>query len=240
MNQYFQFKQFTIQQQKCAMKVCTDACVFGAWVAQLESKRSNQQTGNALDIGTGTGLLSLMLAQQTAYNIQAIDIDEQATVQAKENFLSSPWSNRLTALQQDFLQYHAVDTFDVVLSNPPFYEKDLRSPNKQINLARHDTGLTLLQLMQGVYNTLSDDGRFYLLMPFNRHQEILSASAAVGLYCSELVAVKATDQHPVFRKMYQFFKYDRHAFQSKQLSIKQEQNYTSEATALLQPYYLFL
>ena len=126
-NSYFQFKQFIIHQDRCAMKVTTDACLFGAWVAE-EDKSEKIITKNVLDIGTGTGLLSLMYAQKNSLaNIDAIEIDEDAYIQAKENVAASPFAERINIIHDDIKRFTFSKKYDCIISNPPFYEKEIRS-----------------------------------------------------------------------------------------------------------------
>ncbi|MEO8711563.1 MAG: methyltransferase, partial [Parafilimonas sp.] len=166
-NDYFRFKQFIITQDKCAMKVCTDACLFGAWAAhnpQLEAS-------NILDIGTGTGLLSLIYAQKNMHaSIDAIEIDEAAVQQARENFEASIWKERLHVYNTSIQQFATSSNkkYDVIICNPPFYENDLKSENKQRNLALHSDALTLEELISDVDLLLGDDGSFFVLLPFHR------------------------------------------------------------------------
>ncbi|HEX6333160.1 MAG TPA: methyltransferase, partial [Flavisolibacter sp.] len=118
-NPYFQFKQFTIYHDRTAMKVTTDACLFGAWAAQEISQMPNIAT--MLDVGTGTGLLSMMVAQQKALETDAIEIDPDAAAQASENIKASPWATRIHVIQQDVNDLQPGRAYDVVISNPPFY-----------------------------------------------------------------------------------------------------------------------
>ena len=129
MNTYFQFKQFTVHQECCAMKVSTDACLFGAWLAQRGIGH------RALDIGGGTGLLSLMLAQASTLYIDAIELEQDCFAQMKNNIQASPWAERICCLQGDVRHFAFTNSYDFIFSNPPFYEKQLPSPNPSINAA---------------------------------------------------------------------------------------------------------
>src|SRR5262245_58656662 len=142
-NSYFQFKQFVIHQEHCAMKVTTDGCLFGAWVAA--SKAGNAAAGkHVLDIGTGTGLLSLMYAQKHPHaQIDAIEIDEAAAQQAADNFAASPWQKRLQLIHSDIKDYRPSHPYDTIISNPPFYENQLSSGNAKKNMAHHSSSIGL-------------------------------------------------------------------------------------------------
>lgn len=134
------------------MKVTTDACLFGAWVANMFRKGAGGDTeafpvDNILDIGTGTGLLTLMLAQRLKANFEAVEVDEDASLQARENFAASPWANRLTIYNKDILHFNTRLKYDVIISNPPFYENELASGDPRKNLAMHD-GLSILDLLK--------------------------------------------------------------------------------------------
>src|SRR5437868_5022622 len=142
-NNYFQFKQFIIQQDNCAMKVCTDACLFGAYIAnELQSIPVN----TILDIGAGTGLLSLMLAQKTTAVIDAVEIDNAAFEQAKENIAASPWKEKINTYHADISTFKTGKRYEHIISNPPFFEDDLRSNDEKKNFAKHDSSLTLENL----------------------------------------------------------------------------------------------
>ena len=137
------------------MKVCTDACLFGAFVANCLSP-----IVNCLDIGTGTGLLSLMLAQETNAQIDAVEIDAAAFQQAKENFKASPWSSRLNIFNTDILHYSTDKKYDCIISNPPFFEDDLKSFSEGKNIAKHNNALTLAQLLTAINAHLAATGFF--------------------------------------------------------------------------------
>src|SRR5688572_6302630 len=162
-NNYFQFKRFITYQDKCSMKVCTDACIFGAWIANIIS---NAKSGilNCLDIGAGTGLLSLMIAQKTSALIDAIEIEAYAFEQAKENFSNSPWNQRLRIFYSDVKHFNSPLKYDFIISNPPFYQNDLTSPLKTKNVAKHSTDLNLDELLGVIKNLLNKSGSFAILL----------------------------------------------------------------------------
>src|SRR5687767_979288 len=110
------------------MKVTTDACLFGAWCSK-EIQKTKEKNQKILDVGTGTGLLSLMIAQQTDAFITAVEIDKDAAAEAQYNFSLSPWANRLQVLQEDITAIHFKEPFDGIICNPPFYERDLKGPD---------------------------------------------------------------------------------------------------------------
>ena len=235
----FSFKQFTIQQDKCAMKVCTDSCLFGAWVAaQLESKKSNPKS--ILDIGTGTGLLSLMLAQKTFAHFDALEIDADAALQAKENFDSSPWRDRLNVIQQDVAYFAAATKYDLIISNPPFYEADLRSANAKKNAAKHDDTLTLDILFKVIKENLREDGMAAVLLPWHRTDYAVSEAEKNGLFVTEKMEVKQTDTHSFFRTMLLLSCTGEHTNATGLIIHTAERQYTPAFTALLKDYYLKL
>ena len=158
-NPFFTFKQFTIRHDRCAMKVGTDGVLLGAWTSVDHSHR-------LLDIGTGTGLIALMLAQRCPQAfITAIDIDAEAVEQARENALSSPWKDRVEVLLQDICTFPANQQFDTIVSNPPYFIDSLKCPDDQRNTARHTDTLDAERLLASVARLLTDDGRFSIILP---------------------------------------------------------------------------
>jgi tRNA1Val (adenine37-N6)-methyltransferase len=248
-NPYFRFKQFTIYHDRCAMKVTTDACLFGAWVAQCISN-SEQQTGNAeaagsqgnlLDIGAGTGLLSLLVAQKTAAIIEAIEINAQAAKQAQENIAASLWSDRITVIHQNVLLWHAAKQYDCIFSNPPFYQNELRSAKAENNIAHHDEGLQLPDLLRVIQNRLTENGAFFLLLPAKREQELSTFLQNAGLFLQQKVVVQQTLKHPPFRVMIQGRRKEVEQVKNVFIAIKDEaDNYTPAFVSLLKEYYLYL
>jgi tRNA1Val (adenine37-N6)-methyltransferase len=236
-NHYFKFKQFTIQQEHCAMKVCTDACLFGAYVAdQVKTKSS----ATILDIGTGTGLLSLMLAQRVPAIIDAVEIDAAACVQANENFEQSPWKERLTAFNTDILQFGKDKTYDGIISNPPFFEKDLKSNDGSKNNAKHDTSLTLDQLLTVVKKHLAPDGMFAVLLPAHRVEAFIEMALKNDLHLSKKILVKQTEKHDPFRGILIFNRRHAPVYEETVVVKNMDNKYSVRFAELLKDYYLYL
>ncbi|OIR00132.1 tRNA1(Val) (adenine(37)-N6)-methyltransferase [mine drainage metagenome] len=247
-NSFFQFKQFTVQQEHCAMKVTTDACLFGAWCAFVVNRqpsaahRSSSIVRRLLDIGTGTGLLSLMLAQKNSdIKIDAVEIDEHAATQAASNFQSSPWKERLQVHQTSIQQFNPSNQlFDFIISNPPFFHNDLKSDHAKRNLALHSEALSLEELLQSIKNNLTADGKFAVLLPYHRTAYFEKIAGTEKFYPEEKISVQQTPQHPFFRTMLLFSNQPATSTQ-KEIIIKDEFNdYSTEFKELLKDYYLYL
>ncbi|MEO5968249.1 MAG: methyltransferase, partial [Ferruginibacter sp.] len=141
-NNYFSFKEFTIQQSDCNMKVCTDSCLFGAWVAQ-DIYVNKKDEINVLDVGTGTGLLSLMISQlNNSLNINAVEIHSPSALQAEQNVLNSPWSRKIEIIEVGILDFKPTHKYDIIITNPPFFAGSLKSPNENQNIPKHESDLT--------------------------------------------------------------------------------------------------
>ncbi len=236
-NTYFQFKQFRVEQDKCAMKVCTDSCVFGAYINVAGAKR-------VLDIGAGTGLLSLEVAQRTEATIDAVEINPEAQVQATENFAASPWADRLTLHPKSLQQYAAQPQpgYDVIFSNPPFFLASLKSETAAKNTAKHTGDLFFEDILQFAQAHLSLQGHLYLLLPPAEALYFEKAATKFGLYLVETVAVYTSIGGKCIRHIQAFSKNPTEAPVTKQFCIRLEDNvtYTPEFVELLQPYYLHL
>jgi tRNA1Val (adenine37-N6)-methyltransferase len=239
-NPYFQFKQFTIYHDRCAMKVTTDACLFGAWCAEEMNNEPREKTKNILEIGSGSGLLSLMIAQKNDYLIDAIEIDKEAAQQAKENISLSPWKNNVNLHHADALNFSFNQSYDVIVSNPPFYENEIESANKQKNIAHHGNGLKLSELFSLVKKQLAVHGNFYLLLPFKRKSEAEKILRRENLFIQKAVVVSQSVKHRPFRLMIKAGHIPMQV-EEKQISITDEkQQYTLEFISLLKDYYLYL
>jgi tRNA1Val (adenine37-N6)-methyltransferase len=247
-NSYFQFKQFIIHQDQCAMKVTTDSCLFGAWIAEnvrcSEFDVHPSVFKNVLDIGTGTGLLSLMLAQKNpALEIDAIEIDEGASLQAKENFENSPWKNRISLIHADVKHFDFIKKYDVIIANPPFYDNELKGKELKKNLAHHDTGLLLPALMDTIKKNLEPGGSFYLLLPFKRNEEVKKIVRDNELSVQQITLSRQSINHEYFRMMISGMHKNNRPVETmiNEISIKDGNNfYTTEFIRLLKDYYLHL
>ena len=226
------------------MKVCTDACIFGSWIAQ---KIEAQPTfANCLDIGTGTGLLSLMVAQKNPYVIiDAVEIEENAFEQAKENFYDSEWSDRLHIYQTDIKNFISEKKYDLIICNPPFFENELKSDKKNKNIAKHDEGLSLKELIPVIRKYLSDKGIFAILLPYHRIKYFETLAEENNFFVQEKLLIKQTAKHNFFRgilflKVSGHFKWpDTCENKTNELIIKDEEvNYTNEFIELMKDYYL--
>ena len=221
------------------MKVCTDACLFGAWVAQ-KLMDNNPEITSVLDIGTGTGLLSIMIAQATRDTlIDAIEIDSAAAQQAAENFQSSPWGDRLRVLKGDAKNIELQKQYDLIISNPPFFENELKSDNALRNIALHSKTLTLQELVDVAFPLLSENGKFAVLLPFYRSQVFEKYLADAGLCLEEKTLVRQTEKHSYFRAMLLFGK-QKSQTHTREICIKNQKSYSSDFSTLLESYYLNL
>lgn len=246
-NTFFQFKQFLVKQDKCAMKVCTDACLFGSLLPAFPNNRDKLSGGGreilALDIGTGTGLLALMFAQKNANAIiDAVEIDEAAAEQAKENFEMSPWKARLN-IHHTLIQQFANSTnkkYDVIICNPPFFENDLKSENTQRNLALHSDALSLEELISIVDALMKDEGSFFCLLPFHRTKYFEELLSKYNLCVKEKVFIKQTPAHNYFRTMFRVDRFTTAPTESEIIIMNEENEYSKGFRELLMDYYLGL
>jgi tRNA1Val (adenine37-N6)-methyltransferase len=220
------------------MKVCTDACLFGAFVA--DTFRKTNTRFSVLDIGTGTGLLSLMLAQKSpAARIDAVEIDKAAAEQARDNFKRSPWKDRLHVHHQP-IQEFGINTYDLIISNPPFYENDLKSDNTKRNLALHGTALGLDDLLEIVQKHIAGHGKFAVLLPYHRSANFINHALLKDFYLHEEISVKQSSKHPYFRSMLLFGRNKQQALHSDICIRDKTEDYSEEFKILLKDYYLNL
>ncbi len=253
-NPFFQCKEFIVHQQHTSMKVCTDACLFGAWVAKQPSLESSH---SILDIGTGTGLLSLILAQVTNKNntkITAVEIESQAATEASSNFSISKWNERLSLVNDSIQNYTANFTaaadenspFDIIITNPPFYEGDLKSPDTNKNKAAHSTELSWTSLVENSSSLLKEEGHFFVLVPSLRAYTMQKLAEANHMYLAEEVLVYNDAKHLPFRSFLHFQKNSNtqdkgnSVFRNNIVIKNADNTYSTAFTELLKDYYLHL
>ncbi len=221
------------------MKVCTDSCVFGSWIAnKLQNIRPSPKI--ILDIGTGTGLLSLMVAQKCETVIHAIDSDKNAMIQAGDNFKSSSWNDRLHALCGDVKERSFTCKYDAIISNPPFYEDDLLPPGKEKMNSKHSNKLRLNELILTVDTLLQNDGIFGVLLPYNRAAYFENEAIKYSLFVREKLQLRQSVKHNYFRTIL-ILNRKKNNVTEDELSIRNAHNeYTNEFIELLKDYYLYL
>jgi len=218
------------------MKVSTDACLFGAWMAE---KISASASTRMLDIGAGTGLLSLQVAQQNDGEIDAIEIDENAATQSAENIANASFQCYINVVLGNVLEHCSIAKYDVIFSNPPFYEHHLLSPNAKKNTAHHSLELSLESLLVYIQNNLLRRGCFFLLLPFSRQNEVHDLIKKLNFFIHEIAYLRHSTLHPINRVFIQLSPTPMQSFFESDLCIYQPNStiYTEEAFRLLQPYY---
>jgi tRNA1Val (adenine37-N6)-methyltransferase len=185
----FKFKQFSVDDDGCSMPVGTDAVLLGA-IANCDSVKS------ILDIGTGSGIIALMLAQRSQANIDAIEIDESSFLKAKKNFHNSPWPERLTAIHSSFQDFSnkTTNTYDLIVSNPPFFSNSLKPHLERKRISKHDEQLNFIELISGVARLLKSHGKFTLILPYSEKDKIVQIAKTQNLHLLNIVDIlpKAT------------------------------------------------
>ena len=233
-NDYFKFKQFTVHQERCAMKVGTDGTLLGAW-AQVPEEQSR-----ILDIGTGTGLIAMMMAQRFPQaDIVGIDIDKDAVEQASENVMNSPFSERINICQKDVSRMEDADGFDAIVCNPPYFVGSLRCPDEQRTIARHTVSLTYKNLTKSAYRLLKKEGLFSLVIPMEKHSELEALARMEGFFPSRVCLVKTTPLKAPKRQLIEFTKLLVNKIYKKEVVIELSPNKRSPwYQALTQEFYI--
>jgi tRNA1Val (adenine37-N6)-methyltransferase len=235
-NTWFQFKQFTVHQDQCALKVCTDASIFGAWFAAKVPEYSS-----ILDIGSGTGLLMLMLAQKTNAEIHGIEINLPCFKQLKENLAASRWKDRFKVFPGDVRSYAFKEKYDFIISNPPFFENDLSPEAEEEQVAKHSKSLTLDALAVAIDDNLQPYGACGILLPYHRWEYFNKIAGHHNLHLTEKLFVKQTGKHPFFRAILHYSRSRENFIPEFELTIQGDDgNYTPEFVELMKDYYLKL
>ena len=201
-NDYFQFKQFTVHQKRCAMKVGTDGTLLGAW-AQVPTASSR-----ILDIGTGTGLIALMMAQRFPQaSVLGIDIDKDAVCQAQGNVSISPFSSRINIQEKNVLNFNDTEGFDAIVSNPPYFVNALVCPDQQRTMARHTISLTFEGLMESAFRLLKPDGLFSLVIPTESRSQLETEAHINGFFLSRVCLIRTTPNKQPKRQLIELTKH---------------------------------
>lgn len=233
-NQTFVFKQFKIVQDKCAMKVGTDAVLLGSWV-----NASNAKT--ILDIGTGTGIISLMLAQKSGARIDAIDIDTNAFIQASENVNDCAWKDRIDVHHISLQQFtkESDHKYDLIVSNPPYFVDSSKAMEESRTNARHTDLLPFDHLLDGVLKLLNSTGKFYVILPTKESETFRQMAEDNKLYLTKLTRIITRTDKPEKRVMMRF-EFTQRAFSEDSLTIEKDErhSYTDEYKELTKDYYL--
>ncbi len=234
----FQFKQFSVQQDQCAMKVGTDGVLLGAWAP------TEHHPFSILDIGTGTGIIALMLAQRTsAQQIDALEIDENAYEQAVDNFENSPWSDRLFcfhAALEEFMEAPE-DEYDLIVSNPPFYTEDYKTENEPRDLSRFADAMPFEDLIETADLLLSQNGIFAVILPYKEEEKFIGIARDFELYPLKITRVKGTPTTEIKRSLLAFSRIENLDVPTDELIIETARHhYTPEYIALTKAFYLKL
>jgi tRNA1Val (adenine37-N6)-methyltransferase len=237
MSKPFQFKEFSIDQDRCAMKIGTDGVLLGAWT-------SVQDAYSILDIGAGTGILALMLAQRSdAEQIDALEIDEDAYEQCVENFENSSWADRLFcyhAALDEFVEEMEDEKYDLIISNPPFYTEDYKSGDTARNMARFAEALPFEELIKFASELLSDEGSFAVIIPYSEEEYFLKLSEQVNLFPNRITRVRGTESTPLKRSLLQL-SFTEKPFSSNELILEESRHqYTKDYQKMVAPFYLKL
>jgi tRNA1Val (adenine37-N6)-methyltransferase len=196
----FRFKQFDIYHDKCAMKVGTDGVLLGAWCTAKDAS-------SALDIGTGSGLIAMMLAQrQPGCVIDAVEIDRESFLQASENAARSPWSGRIRVHHNSFQEFcrKPDHQYDLIVSNPPYFRNSLTNPDPRRTNARHSGSLTMDEIIEGVLKLLAGGGRFCMIMPAAESEIFIKNASGSGLWCRKITTVHPNPGKPSKRCLMEF------------------------------------
>ena len=232
----FKFKQFAVNQDRCAMKIGTDAVLLGAWCPIDNNPKS------ILDVGAGTGILALMLAQRTnADQIDALEIDEEAYEQCVENFENSPWADKLFC-------YHAAldefvddpeDEYDLIISNPPFYSEDFKTADEQRDLARFQDAMPFEDLIEAADLLLSENGTFAVVIPYKEEERFIDLCAEYELYAVKATRVKGSHKTPIVRSLLAFKRFELSVLTADELVVEiNRHEYTDDYINLTQDFYL--
>lgn len=235
-NIFFRFKQFTVFQDSCAMKVGTDGVLLGAWT-------NVNKCNHILDVGVGTGLVALMLAQRNKDAcIYAIDIDDDCVAQAHKNIENSPFAEQIGVEKKSFQEYAATTNhrYDLIVSNPPYFQNALKSPSRSRNYARHNDSLSFFEIMSQGASLLNEDGRIALILPHDFKQQLLEHAATVHLFANRITNVFPLQHKSAKRLLIELGRQDKGCIENNLTIELSRHHYTDEFIALTKSFYLNL
>ena len=230
----FKFKKFSVSDDSSAMKIGTDAVLLGAW-----TDVSNSNT--ILDIGSGSGIIAMMLAQRTKAKIEGVEINEKSYLQAEKNVGNSNWQNRIKFFHKSFQEFYknTKTKYDLIVSNPPYFSNSLKTPNQSRTIARHNDLLSYEEIIIGVKKILKQDGKFYLILPATESKIFIDRALIESLYCSEMLLVKDKKEKPIKRILMKFELLRHSQTKKDELIIRNNDgSFTQEYKNLTSDFYL--
>jgi len=230
-NNQFIFKQFTIHQDQTAMKVTTDACILGAYTDAQKAK-------NVLDIGTGTGLLALMIAQKSNAKIDAVEIDEHAYNQTATNVFKSIFKDKIVVHHTSIQDFIPINSYDLIISNPPFFQNHLKSENLARNNSIHTDSLSFEELLNSILRLLTLDGTLVILFPAYESSVFESLSISKALYPQKKLTIRHRKDAKILRIITTFGRLKKEIINEELIIKNSNESYSPDFQALLKDYYL--
>lgn len=233
MADYFHFKKFSVRHDRSGMKVGTDGALLGAWA-------DVQQATQILDIGTGTGVIALMLAQRASESvtIDAVEIDEQAYADARENIAASPWHDRIHLHHTAIQNFHPSTRFDRIVSNPPYFQKSYKPPTAQRETARHTERLTFDEILETVENLLTPTGKFSVILPYTEGLQFITLAEHKGLHGTRKWVFRTRENKPVERFLLEFGWEKKEPEEGEILLYQSGEEWSDGYKALMREFYL--
>lgn len=228
----FNFKQFTINQEKSTFKVGTDGVLLGAYADVTGVKR-------ILDIGTGTGLIALMLAQRSEAEIVAIEPDHNSFIQSCENINNSPWKERIRVIESTLQEFNDENKFDLIVTNPPYFSDSVRNPDQRKSSARHNDTMNSTDILTNISRLLEENGCLQLIMPYAEGNMFIAEAAGYGFYCQDVLKIKPLQTSEIRRLILKFGR-KRIRASEKFLTIEhgKRHEFTEEYKKLTRDFYL--
>lgn len=234
-NKLFHFKQFSVRHDRSGMKVGTDGVLLGAWTDVTGAT-------HMLDIGTGTGVIALMLAQRTpsSTHLDAVELDEKAAEDASENIIASPWANRVSLHLTAIQNFNSGVQYDLITSNPPYFQNSYKPPDQQRERARHTQQLTFQDLLEAATRLLSPAGRLNVILPHTESLEFIGHASQRGLHCTRKWSFKARPEKPIERWLLEFSRIPKTQQQGEIILYSSGEEWTEAYKALTREFYLKL